>query len=193
MNANKSFFTTVWFGLGVAFVMLVIDQVSKWAVLENLFRPMLAEKMVSLPFVEPMGFTDWLLNAPERIPFCTQELLPVFHLSMVWNDGVSFGLFAASDVVGRALLIIMSLVISGVLVYIMSKSRHFFEVLSAGIVVGGALGNVMDRVRFGAVADFLDVHWRSWYFPVFNVADACISIGIAMFVIFSLFYSSEKE
>lgn len=172
---------------------IVLDQFLKWAVLEHIIRKGLTDMTIRVSPEAPMGFWHWLANAPERLPFYTQEVLPFFNITMVWNQGVSFGLFASETDMGRYLLIALALVISAVLAFMITKAQSRFEVFAMATVIGGALGNVIDRVRFGAVADFLDFHAYGWHFPVFNIADAAITIGIAFLILYGLFLAPKED
>ena len=107
------------------------------------------------------------------------EVLPFFNLVMVWNFGVSFGMFADPAGNMKYFLIALSLLISGGLNFWLQKGVKRSEALAIGLIVGGALGNVIDRVRFGAVADFFDFHAYGWHYPAFNIADSCIFLGVA--------------
>ncbi len=180
-------------GFVLAIVILVVDQILKWAVLEHVFRPALDALNVTLPFAAPLSFTQWLAAAPDRLPFYSMEILPFFNLTMVWNQGVSFGMLAADSAMGRYALVVMSLVICAAMVFMMLRTTRKIEIISMGMVIGGALGNVLDRLRFGAVADFIDVHAFGYHFPVFNVADAAITIGIAILIVFGLFWSGADK
>lgn len=112
-----------------------------------------------------------------------------FSLTMVWNRGVSFGLFRADADLVRWLLAAFSVIVAIVLAVWARKTERPFMAVGLGLVIGGALGNVIDRIRFGAVADFLDFQ-RLGFFPwVFNVADSAITIG----VVFLLLDSMRKE
>lgn len=112
-----------------------------------------------------------------------------FSLTMVWNRGVSFGLFRADADLVRWLLSAFSIIVAIVLAVWARKTERPFMAIGLGLVIGGALGNVIDRIRFGAVADFLDFQ-RLGFFPwVFNVADSAITIG----VVFLLLDSMRKE
>lgn len=112
-----------------------------------------------------------------------------FSLTMVWNRGVSFGLFRADADLVRWLLSAFSIIVAIVLAVWARKADRPFMTIGLGLVIGGALGNVIDRIRFGAVADFLDFQ-RLGFFPwVFNVADSAITIG----VVFLLLDSMRKE
>lgn len=112
-----------------------------------------------------------------------------FSLTMVWNRGVSFGLFRADADLVRWLLSAFSIIVAIVLAVWARKTERPFMAVGLGLVIGGAIGNVIDRIRFGAVADFLDFQ-RLGFFPwVFNVADSAITIG----VVFLLLDSMRKE
>lgn len=112
-----------------------------------------------------------------------------FSLTMVWNRGVSFGLFRADADLIRWLLAAFSIIVAIVLAVWARKAERPFMAVGLGLVIGGALGNVIDRIRFGAVADFLDFQ-RLGFFPwVFNVADSAITVG----VVFLLLDSMRKE
>ncbi|MDX2223734.1 MAG: signal peptidase II [Rhodospirillaceae bacterium] len=154
----------VRFGLLVAAAVLVVDQASKYLIVEGLLRP---DGVTQTPF-----FTDTVI-----------ELLPVFNLIMAWNRGVSFSLFSAESAVGQWVLVGVQLAITAGLVWWMRKLDTRMLVVGAGMIVGGALGNIIDRVRFGAVADFFDFHVGGWHFATFNVADACITLGVAAWLL----------
>ncbi|MCC5995254.1 MAG: signal peptidase II [Oceanicaulis sp.] len=108
-----------------------------------------------------------------------QVLDPWFNLTMVWNAGISFGLFAAESLWQRLILVGISLAVAGVLAVWMWRAERKLQACAFGLIIGGAVGNVIDRLAYGAVADFLD--FSGLYFPfVFNVADAAISIGVVV-------------
>lgn len=75
----------------------------------------------------------------------------------------------------------------------LARSTHWVVTVGLAMIIGGALGNVIDRVRFGAVYDFLDVHVVGWHWPAFNVADSAISIGVALLILNSLFAIGERR
>jgi len=170
------------FGPLMVVVLLVVDQLSKWAITEKLFR-------VELGLGDPMRFMDWMQNAPEPLTYVSLPVTSFLNLAMVWNPGISFGLFAGG---GWGLLTIMSLVIAGFFFIWMMRTNAFGETLALALIIGGALGNVIDRVRFGAVVDFLDFYWGDWHFPAFNVADSAISVGVAALVIHGLFFDKKS-
>lgn len=113
------------------------------------------------------------------------DLSPIMDLTMVWNRGVSFGLLQADGELGRWLLTLFPIAVSGALAWWLSRTRRPLLGVALGLVIGGALGNVIDRIVHGAVADFLD--FSDVFFPwVFNIADAGISIGVAMMLLDSI-------
>jgi len=112
----------------------------------------------------------------------TMELLGPLHLTMVWNRGVSFGLFRADADLMRWVLAGFSLGVA-ILLGVWARKQHRLLALTAiGLVIGGAIGNLIDRVRFGAVADFIDLS-RLWFPWVFNVGDSAITIGVILLLI----------
>lgn len=106
-------------------------------------------------------------------------LLPIFRLIYVENFGVSLGLFTAHSEAQRWLLVAVTLAISGGAAVWLSRETNRYEALGLGLIVGGAAGNVLDRVRQGFVTDFLNLHFGGWSpFLVFNVADSAITLGV---------------
>lgn len=127
----------------------------------------------------------WLihvLHVAQRAPL---QLCENFALVMAWNKGVSFSMFAHSAAWMPYVLVLMALVISGVLVRLCLKSAHRWERLGYAMVIGGALGNAIDRLRFGAVADFFYAHIGELGWPAFNVADMAICVGVGL-LLFSM-------
>jgi signal peptidase II len=155
-------------GLTLAAVILVADQASKWLMLEVLRLPEV--RHIPLLALGPFGF----------------------DLTMVWNRGVTFGLLAGESPWSQAALGAMALLIAAFLLRWMARAENRTTALALGAVVGGAVGNVIDRVRFGAVADFLDAHAWGWHWYVFNVADAAIVLGVLTLVADALFRPSPK-
>lgn len=150
-------------GLGIALAVLILDQVTKWLIV------------------------DIVMNPPQVI-----ALGPFLDIVMAWNRGVSFGMFNQESAWNAPVLSLLALVITGVLLNWLWKAQGRWVPAAIGLVVGGALGNVIDRARFGAVADFLYFHIDSHYWPAFNIADSGISIGAAMLVWDSLFGGKES-
>jgi signal peptidase II len=171
-------------GFSLALDIIILDQLSKWLVLEYIIRKDIQ------PNSRALGLWDWLTTNPPRWPSTQIELLPFFNISMVWNEGISFGMFSG---LGIWPLVILSLVICAVFSTWLFKATGWLQTLSLGAVIGGAIGNVIDRFHFGAVADFLDFHLFGWHYPSFNVADCAITVGIALLVIDGIFFEPKRK
>ena len=127
-------------------------------------------------------YTLFVYTLPVREPV---ELGPFVNLIVVWNRGISYGLFQQNSDLGRWLLIVVSILAAiGLSVWIRRAGGRVLAV-SLGLIVGGALGNVIDRLAYGAVFDFIQFHIGTWSWYVFNVADAAIVAGV-----FGLLYDS---
>lgn len=108
------------------------------------------------------------------------EVLPGFALTLGFNEGASFGMLSGV-MAGRPLaMAALAGAITLVLAIVAWRSRHPVEAAGLALIVGGSLGNIADRLRQGAVTDFLDVYWRDWHWPAFNLADAAITLGAAL-------------
>jgi signal peptidase II len=121
----------------------------------------------------------WVLAAFR--PGESVEVLPFFNLVLVFNAGAAFSFLAGAGGWQKWLFVALALGISAWIMVMLR--RHAGERLlpaALSLVLGGALGNVIDRLRFGAVVDFLDVHTAGWHWPAFNVADSAISVGVAL-------------
>ncbi len=131
-------------------------------------------------------FTKWLVAGPIGLTELGQNIhiLPFFDLTRVHNYGISLGLLTAGSDTGRWLLVAMTAVIAGVVAWWLTREEQRGDQLALGLVLGGALGNIVDRARLGYVFDFLDLHIGEFRpFLVFNVADACISIGVVILIL----------
>ncbi|MCA8909583.1 MAG: signal peptidase II [Rhodospirillaceae bacterium] len=107
------------------------------------------------------------------------ELTGFFNLVVVWNRGVSFGMLSDFGDSSAMILSGISLVVVVALLVWLRRVERIGVQLAIGAIMGGAIGNVVDRVRFGAVFDFLDFHVAQWHWPAFNVADSAIVLGVA--------------
>ena len=131
-------------------------------------------------------FTKWLVAGPLGLTELGQNihLLPFFDLTRVHNYGISLGLLTAGSDAGRWLLVAMTAGIAGVVAWWLTREEQRGDQLALGMVLGGALGNIVDRARLGYVFDFADLHIGEFRpFLVFNVADACISIGVVILIL----------
>lgn len=118
------------------------------------------------------------------------DVLPFLKLVEVWNRGMSFGLFSDAD--AKWVLIAVALLISAGVVWWLRAANGWRQGLALGLVLGGAIGNVIDRLRFGAVYDFVYFHLGDWYWPAFNLADSAITVGVVLLVWDSLFEQGES-
>ena len=157
-------------------VIVILDQWSKWLILNE-------------PKFNALGCLD-------RSQLCGQiEVLPFFDLTMVWNRGISFGIGQSEGVMRWLLVILTTAIAIGFTAWLLTAMRRFTG-LALALVIGGAFGNVIDRVRFGAVVDFLDFSglMRPYFFNyVFNVADAAISVGAVLLFVDQFLMSRHEK
>lgn len=148
----------------LASVILVVDQLTKAAIL-------------------------YIVDLPGRGSI---DVLPFFNLTMVWNRGVSFGLFPAQSDTQKYMLVAFAIAIVGYLLWWLARARALPTALAIGAVIGGAIGNAIDRLLHGAVVDFFD--FSALFFPyVFNVADAAITLGVIALVLEAVFDKEPDE
>jgi lipoprotein signal peptidase len=151
------------FGLPMAALLLLADQASKWWILHGLDLPAL--RNVTLGEAGPFGI----------------------DLTMVWNRGVTFGLLSGDSPTNHLVLALLAAAIAGFLLRWMARAETRLVALALGAIIGGAIGNVIDRLRFGAVVDFIRAHAWGWDWYVFNIADAGIVCGVAVLLADALF------
>jgi signal peptidase II len=149
--------------LPLAAAVVVLDQLSKWWILG-------------------------LMDPPREI-----VLAPFFNLVLAWNRGVSFSLFHSGAAYAPYILSAVALAVVAGLLWWLGRMERPLPILAIGLVVGGALGNVIDRLYHGAVVDFLDVHAVGWHWPAFNLADSAITLGVAGLVIDGLFGGPDRD
>jgi signal peptidase II len=147
-----------WSAYAIAAVVVVFDQVTKHWILA-------------------------VLRLPER---ASLEVFGPLQFTRIWNEGVSFGMLQASHDIVRWGLVVFSLGVAVLLSLWARASARLLPAAGLGLVIGGAIGNAIDRARFGAVVDFIDVQ-RIGFFPwIFNVADSGITIGVILLLLDSL-------
>jgi len=153
------------FGFAIALVVFALDQLSKW-----------------------------LMIGPLKLESVGQiVLLPIFDLSWTENYGISLGLLNAETEVGRWLLVALTGAIAVGVAFWIGREKKRGDQLALGMVLGGALGNILDRIRFGYVVDFADLHFGTFRpFLVFNVADAAISIGVVILLLRAFLIRDER-
>ena len=147
-----------------ALVGFFADQASKWVLLYQ------------------AGFLDQ--------PYKELPVLSFFKIVLWWNKGTSFSLFRTGN---PYVFAILSLVIVGFLVLWLSRVASPILAVAIGGVIGGAIGNVVDRLRFGAVVDFLRFYWGDYGWPAFNIADSLIVVGIGVLVFDGMFLSHKTD
>ena len=149
-------------GLPVAAVVVAADQVSKWAVRDALWDPL------------------------RRI-----EVTSFFNLVPVQNRGITFGLLQ-SEGAGTWVIVGLALAVAAGLGVWLGRTPFRWSAWALGLVIGGAIGNVIDRVRLGWVIDFLDFHGGGFHWPAFNLADAAISVGVFMLIVHGFLMKPPK-
>jgi signal peptidase II len=156
-------FARGWIGLVVAALVLLFDQLSKFWALEALQQP------------------------PRMI-----EVTSFFNLVLVWNWGISFGILNRESSLAPWLFVALAGAVSIALILWLRRVSRSFLALAVGLVLGGALGNLIDRLRFRAVVDFLDFHAGSYHWPTFNIADSAITVGILCLAVHSLLIPRKR-
>ena len=156
--------SSVRLGLIVALASILIDQASKWWILVEVMDP------------------------PKVIPITS-----LFNLVLTWNRGVSFGLFNNEGNFGAWFFSILAIIIVGILLIWLRKAETKVQSISLGFIIGGAIGNVIDRVNHQAVLDFIDFHLGSSHWPAFNAADSFITLGAAVLIVDSLFSRQKND
>lgn len=151
-------------GLVLAALALVLDQLSKWWIVAVVMQP------------------------PETI-----EVTGFFNIVLAFNRGVAFSLLRGGPERQTIVLIALAVAISAGLIYWMRRTPQALLRAAFGLIVGGALGNALDRVRHGAVVDFLDFHLGVYHWPAFNLADSAIFCGVALILAESLFKRRQSS
>ena len=147
-----------WRAYAIAAVVLIADQLTKY----------------------------WILSVIRLPEGATMEVFWPLQFTRIWNEGVSFGLLQAQNDLVRWGMVAFSLIVAVLLSYWVRSQTRFLPAVGLALLIGGAVGNAIDRARFGAVVDFLDVQ-RLGFFPwIFNIADAAITIGVIMILLDSL-------
>ena len=145
-------------GLATLFGVLVADQLSKW----------------------------WILTGFDLPARGSVAITPFLNFTMVWNHAVTFGMLGGLGRAGPVVFCTIALVAVAALVWQITRTRRTVLAIAMGAIAGGAVGNVIDRLRFGAVVDFIHAHAFGWSWYVFNVADSAIVCGVAVWLVDSL-------
>lgn len=159
----KQVFGPLRLGILVAFLILVLDQASKTAVLH------------------------WSDNWTEP----TKQILPFLDFVYLWNTGISYGLFPQGET-GRWVLLAIKVVASILFAAWLARSNRRLEALALGLLIGGALGNAVDRLVYGAVFDFISLHAFGFNWYVFNIADVAVVVGVVLLLYDAFFVRASK-
>jgi len=164
----------VLIGAGIAAFTFLLDQATKIAFLSGIGRPL---------FTPPDSF----FAGPSI------ELAPFFSLTLVWNQGMSYGLLQAETGLGRAIYVVFTLLVLPLLGWWLLRARNLPVVFAIGLVIGGAIGNnLVDRIFYHAVVDFLHFHIGEFSWYVFNIADTAIVFGVVL-LIYDAFWGTEQR
>jgi signal peptidase II len=138
--------------------------------------------------------SKWIIAGPLELQSVRQiVLLPIFNLTWTENNGISLGLLNAETEIGRWMLVAVTGAIAIAVAVWIGREKSRGDQIALGMVLGGALGNILDRIRFGYVVDFADLHFGDFRpFLVFNVGDAAISIGVVILLLRAFLIKDER-
>jgi signal peptidase II len=123
-------------------------------------------------------------------PYESIDLLPFLNIVHVKNEGAAFGLFTT---LGNSIFVIISIVAIIVIIAYLARIKGNLEIVSISLILGGAIGNLVDRLTIGKVVDFVDFFVGKWHWPAFNVADSALTVGILLFLLASIRESRKTE
>lgn len=158
----------LWGYLGIILGVIVLDQLTKGFLLYLI-----------------TGSVIWSGAAWTIVPspYLMAHVCDFFNIVFTWNPGTAFSLLRSLGEVAPIIIILATALIIGFLGYYLFRYVSRSERFPIALIIGGALGNLIDRLRFGAVIDFLDFHVNSWHWPAFNVADICICVGVGLYLL----------
>ena len=154
-------------------------------------------KKLAVPFILILIFLDqvtkwWIINYIMQ-PIKILPITPFFNIVLTWNSGISFGIFSNQGSFSVIILSTLATLIVFFLAVWLMKAVNKKLIIGLICIIGGAIGNIIDRVYHGAVIDFLDFHIKNYHWPAFNVADSCIFIGATLIILDSLFPDKKEE
>ena len=147
------------------------------------FAPLIASLVVISDFITKRMILKWVK------PYESIDILPFINIVHVENEGAAFGLFSS---LGNSIFVIISIVAIIVIIAYLAKIRSRLEIFSISLILGGATGNLIDRLTVGKVVDFIDFFVGKWHWPAFNVADSALTVGIILFLIAGIRESNKK-
>ncbi len=147
---------------------VILDQVTKGALLYLITGGI------------PLAAPAWQLVP---YPYMMWHVTDFFNIVFTWNPGASFSMFRGlGESAPMVIVVVTGFIIGFICHYVLTRAKKY-ERLPLMLVLGGAIGNIIDRIRFGAVIDFLDVHIGGYHWPAFNVADICICVGVGLYLL----------
>lgn len=179
----QTYFTHRKTGLFIALIAILIDYISKQIILAQLFPTPYARQFNTYPLIENL-----------------------FHFTFSWNRGVSFsllgnaqsplnlfGIIIPADVWLPALLATIALAAAMLFTHLLGKEKDSLGKIGMGLIIGGAIGNLIDRWQYGAVVDFIHVFYGNWHFPIFNVADTALSFGVGLLILQGIVHYVQQK
>ena len=152
----------------IIFLLIVLDQISK-----GILIYMISNQV-------PLFSNAWDLIP---VPYMMNQVTNFFNIVFTWNFGTSFSFFRSLGESYQFIIIFITGLIIGFMFHYFFFKAKSYERVPLMFIIGGALGNLIDRIRFGAVVDFLDFHFGGLHWPAFNFADICISFGIFLYIL----------
>ncbi len=154
--------------LSIVFGAIILDQLSKGVLLYLITGTV------------PLSGPAWDVVP---VPYLMAHVCDIFNIVFTWNPGTSFSLFRSLGESAPIVLVIATAFVIGFILRYLFVRAQSYERIPLALIVGGAVGNLIDRIRFGAVVDFLDFHIGGWHWPAFNVADICICVGVGLYLL----------
>ncbi len=168
---------TILYSLFYIFLVIILDQITKSGLMYMLIHNV------------PISGDAWQIIPG---PYMVSRVTNFFNIVFTWNPGTSFSMFRSLGEAAPMIIVIGTGFIIGFLAHnLFFRTSEKIERIALSLIIGGALGNLIDRIRFGAVIDFLDFHIDKLHWPAFNVADVCISVGVILYIL-SLFIKRKK-
>ncbi len=166
----------ILYALSVIFGAIILDQLSKGFLLYLITGGV------------PLYGAAWEIVP---VPYLMTGVTDFFNIVFTWNPGASFSLFRALGESAPMIIIVATGFIIGFILHHLFTRATSYERFPLALIAGGALGNLIDRIRFGAVIDFLDFHIGGYHWPAFNIADVCIVVGVGLYI-FNWYLARQK-
>jgi signal peptidase II len=141
-------------------------------------------------FIVVLDFITKRIVTANVLPHQSINILPFLRIVYVENKGAAFGLFSA---LGNNVFVVISVITIALIVIYAFRFARGWEIYSFSFILGGAIGNLIDRLTIGKVIDFIDLFIGKWHWPAFNIADSALTFGIVLFILINLRHSRSKE